>query len=187
MWLVVGLGNPGAEYANTRHNIGAIAVERWAQSANEKLKRTKQAQALTASVRVADQSVVLAFPQTFMNASGAAVSGLAKFYKVDVDHIIVLHDELDIAFGTIRLKLGGGDNGHNGLRSIRSAMGGGEWYRARLGIGRPPGLMDPAAFVLRQFRKEEAKELDDFCIQARLAVESLIAEGLATAQGRFNQ
>lgn len=186
MWLIVGLGNPGSEYASTRHNIGAMAVERWAAESGG-LSRSKKQQALTAALRLGAQSLVLALPQTFMNNSGAAVAALVSFYKVDPVQVVVLHDELDLPFGSLRLKLGGGDNGHNGLRSIRSALGTGDFHRVRMGIDRPPGPMDPAAYVLRAFAKAEATELDDFCGRAIAATQALITDGLAAAQGRFNQ
>lgn len=185
MWLVVGLGNPGPEYSGTRHNIGAMAVDLWATAEGAKLTRSKQAQALVATVRLGSESVVLAFPTTFMNLSGAAVKALANYYKVDLDHLIVLHDELDLDFQTLRIKTGGGDNGHNGLKSIRSALGP-DYFRVRLGIGRPPGSQDPAAFVLRPFAKTERADLDEFLQRAVDSTQCLITDGLAVTQGRFN-
>lgn len=187
MWLIVGLGNPGDEYERTRHNIGALVVQSWASRSNDKLAKTKKSQSLTCSVRIGTESAVLSFPQTYMNESGSAVKSLMNFYKVDAEHLIVLHDELDLPFAHTRLKLGGGDNGHNGLRSIRSAIGHGDWYRLRLGIGRPPGVMDPASYVLRSFSKSEQTEVELLCGRAIDAVECLVLEGLAEAQGRFNQ
>lgn len=186
MWLIVGLGNPGSEYSATRHNIGAMVVEQWARNSGG-LSRNKKLQALTATARLGSESLLLAFPQTFMNNSGRSVASIMSFYKVDPEQLVVLHDELDIDFGTMRLKLGGGDNGHNGLRSIRSAIGTGDFHRVRLGIGRPPGQMDPAAYVLRSFSKSEADGLGEFCDRAAAATELLITDGLAAAQGRFNQ
>ena len=186
MWLIVGLGNPGSEYASTRHNIGAIAVTQWAQELGG-LSRNKKLQALTATVRLGQESAMLAFPQTFMNNSGSSVASLMSFYKVPPEQVVVLHDELDLPFATIRLKLGGGDNGHNGLRSIRSAIGTGEFHRLRMGIDRPSGALDPAAYVLRAFAKSEAGDIEDFCERAIDATQLLISDGLAAAQGRFNQ
>jgi len=186
-WLVVGLGNPGPEYAKTRHNIGAMAIESWAARLGWRLSRNKKAQAFTAEGRVGSDKVVLALPQTYMNQSGSPVKALMDYYKIDPLHVIVLHDELDIPFETLRLKLGGGDNGHNGLRSIRSSTGTGDWYRVRLGIGRPPGQQDPSAFVLKAFSSAEAKLLDVFCDRAADAVESLMGSGLEIAQSRYNQ
>lgn len=185
-WMVVGLGNPGPEYAKTRHNIGAIAVEDWCRRQGWKLSRSKKAMALVAEGRLGDARVVVVNPLTYMNNSGAAVKALMSFYKVDQEHLVVLHDELDIDFTTMRLKRGGGDNGHNGLRSIRSALDSGEWLRVRLGIGRPPGSQDPAVFVLKPFASAETKQLPEFIDRAGDAVETLIAAGLESAQGRFN-
>lgn len=186
-WLIVGLGNPGDEYVKTRHNIGAMVVESWARELGWKLTRSKKAQALVAEGRVGGDKVILVFPQTFMNLSGAAVKALMLFYKIDADHVIVMHDELDIPFESIRMKIGGGDNGHNGLRSIRSAIGHGDWLRVRLGIGRPPGQQDPASYVLKAFGSSEAKQLPVFISRSIEAVETLMSHGLDVAQSRFNQ
>ena len=187
VWLVVGLGNPGPEYVKTRHNIGAIALENWASRLGLKFTRHKKAQAFVAEGRFASDRVILVFPQTYMNQSGAAVKSLMNFYKIETDKLIVLHDELDIDFATMRMKLGGGDNGHNGLRSIRSALGTGDWLRVRLGIGRPPGQMDPAAYVLKPFASAETKELAVFIEEVCDAVEVLITKGLEEAQNRYNK
>ncbi|MCX6402866.1 MAG: aminoacyl-tRNA hydrolase [Actinobacteria bacterium] len=187
VWLVVGLGNPGPEYVKTRHNIGAIALEVWAARLGLKFTRHKKAQAFVAEGRFADDRVILVFPQTYMNQSGAAVKALMNFYKIETDKLIVLHDELDIDFATTRIKLGGGDNGHNGLRSIRSATDTGDWLRVRLGIGRPPGQMDPAAYVLKPFASAENKELALFNEEVCDAIEVLITKGLDEAQNRYNK
>lgn len=187
VWLVVGLGNPGPEYVKTRHNIGAIALDVWANRLGIKFSRHKKAQAFVAEGRYANDRVILVFPQTYMNQSGAAVKALMNFYKIEVDHLIVLHDELDIDFASIRMKLGGGDNGHNGLRSIRSATGTGDWLRVRLGIGRPPGQMDPASYVLKAFGSSEQKELAIFNEEVCDALEVLISKGLDEAQNRYNK
>ena len=187
VWLVVGLGNPGPEYVKTRHNIGAIALEVWADRLGLKFSRHKKAQAFVAEGRFGEHRVILVFPQTFMNQSGAAVKALMNFYKIDVNHLIVLHDELDIDFATIRMKLGGGDNGHNGLRSIRSATGTGDWLRVRLGIGRPPGQMDAASYVLKAFGSADQKELAVFNEEVCDALEVLISKGLEEAQNRYNK
>ena len=186
-WLVVGLGNPGDEYVKTRHNIGAMTISQWAADLGWKLSRSKKTQALVAEGRVGDDKVVLVFPQTYMNQSGAAVKALMNFYKIEADSVIVLHDELDIPFEAIRMKVGGGDNGHNGLRSIRSALGHGDWLRVRLGIGRPPGQQDPSDFVLRAFSSAEAKQVPTFIARAIEATETLMSQGLEVAQSRFNQ
>jgi len=186
-WLVVGLGNPGSEYAKTRHNIGARVVETWAARLGWRLSRNKKAQAFTAEGRFANNKVILALPQTYMNVSGGPVKALMTFYKIDPEFVLVLHDELDIAFETLRIKFGGGDNGHNGLKSIRAAIDTGEWFRVRLGIGRPPGQQEASAYVLKPFTSTEAKVLDVFCDRAADAVESILTDGLEVAQMKFNQ
>ena len=137
-WLIVGLGNPGTQYADTRHNIGFLVVDELAARAAASLSAQKRSRAFVGSGRLAGQRVVLAQPQSFMNDSGGLVSYLGGFYSVPVDRIIVIHDELDLPFGSARVKIGGGDNGHNGLRSIRKSLGTGEWARVRVGIDRPP-------------------------------------------------
>jgi len=187
MWMVVGLGNPGSEYEKTRHNIGAMVLDVLSQRMGGKLTRNKKAAALTLEGRLNNHRLILVFPTTYMNRSGDAVSPLLKFYKIPIENVIVLHDELDIPFEAIRLKLGGGDNGHNGLKSIRASLGTGEWLRVRLGIGRPPGSQDPAAFVLKAFSSIEASTVALFTARAADAVESLMSEGLAQSQSRYNQ
>lgn len=185
-WLVVGLGNPGAEYALTRHNVGAMTVELLAGRVGARLGRHRRSRSEVAEGHLAGQRVVLARPTSYMNESGGPVAALAGFYRVPVGGLVVLHDELDIAFGTLRLKLGGGDNGHNGLRSVRASLGSGEFYRVRIGIGRPPGRQDPADFVLRPFASAQRRELPALLDSAADAVEALLADGLASAQSRFN-
>ena len=183
-WLVVGLGNPGSTYAPTRHNIGAMVVDELGKRASLTFKRHKRAIADVGEGRIAGQSVVLAKPLSYMNDSGGPVKALMAFYKIDTDHLIVLHDELDIDMGTLRAKNGGGDNGHNGLRSIRSALGTGEWLRVRLGIGRPVGQQDPADFVLRPF--SQAAERDLLIQLGADAVETLMRDGLTATQNAHN-
>jgi PTH1 family peptidyl-tRNA hydrolase len=187
-WLVVGLGNPGPTYAGTRHNIGYLVTDELASRVGAGFRRHKTGRADVVEGRLVmgGPKVVLARPHTFMNESGGPVSALAKFYKIAPDHVIAIHDELDIAFGTLRLKLGGGDNGHNGLRSMRSSLGTGDFYRVRAGIGRPPGRQDPADFVLSTYSSAERKELPLQVGDAGDAVELLMSEGLAAAQQRFN-
>jgi peptidyl-tRNA hydrolase, PTH1 family len=140
-----------------------------------------------AEIRLGDTPVTLAVPRSYMNLSGRPVAGLAAFYKTPADHIAVVHDELDIPYGALRLKIGGGDNGHNGLRSITQALGTPDYYRVRFGIGRPPGRMDPAAFVLRDFSTPERKDLEYYLDRAADATEALITHGLAQAQNQYNQ
>jgi peptidyl-tRNA hydrolase, PTH1 family len=139
-----------------------------------------------AEIRLGDVPVTLALPRSYMNLSGRPLSALASFYKLPAEHTVVLHDELDLPFGALRLKLGGGDNGHNGLRSITAAYGTPDYYRVRFGVGRPPGRMDAAAFVLRDFSSAERKDLPFFIDRAADATEALIGQGLATAQNTYH-
>ncbi|MCZ4125195.1 aminoacyl-tRNA hydrolase [Streptomyces sp. H39-S7] len=183
-WLVAGLGNPGPEYAGNRHNIGFMVADLLAERIRGRFK-THKSRAQVVEGRIAGQRVVLAKPMTFMNLSGGPVTGLRDFYKVPTGQIIAVHDELDIDYPTLRLKLGGGDNGHNGLKSITKSLGP-DYLRVRCGIGRPPGRMDVAAFVLKDFSSAERKELDWFVDRSSDAVESLISDGLERAQGTYN-
>jgi PTH1 family peptidyl-tRNA hydrolase len=185
-WLVVGLGNPGPDYAGTRHNVGVLVVEELAERARGRFAKHKRAHAQVAEERLQGHRAVLAKPSSYMNESGGPVKGLLDFYKVPMEQLVVIHDELDIPFSTLRLKLGGGDNGHNGLKSIRRSTGSGEFYRVRVGIGRPPGRQDPADFVLKPWGSVERKELPMLVSDAADAVELLLHEGLERAQNRFN-
>lgn len=195
-WLLVGLGNPGPTYAHHRHNVGYLVVDELARRAGVKFSRTIGLRAETAQTRItpagigavgapADQ-VVLLKSRTFMNESGLAVAKALAYYKTTPARLLVVHDELDLDFGQLRLKLGGGDNGHNGLKSIRSAIGSGDFYRARFGIGRPPGRQQPADFVLTDFPAAQAADLAVEVVRCADAVEVLLQEGLETAQNRFN-
>lgn len=185
-WLVVGLGNPGPEYAATRHNVGVLVVDLLAQRAGSRLANHRRARAEVAEVHLSGHRVVLARPRSYMNESGGPVAALLAFYKAPVEHLVVVHDELDLPPGVLRTKLAGGDNGHNGLRSVRKALGTGDFYRVRLGIGRPPGRQDPADFVLRPFSAPERKELPLLVETGADAVESLVTDGLERTQARFN-
>ena len=185
-WLVVGLGNPGPTYALTRHNIGFRVVDELASRSHATLGKHKRAQADVAEVNIDGQHVVLAKPMSFMNESGGPTKALASFYKVDPNKIIVLHDELDIDCCTIRVKWSGGDNGHNGLKSIRQSVGTGDWYRIRLGIGRPPGQQDPASFVLQKFGSHEQNDVLELIQSGADAVNYLITTSLEETQNRFN-
>jgi peptidyl-tRNA hydrolase, PTH1 family len=190
VWLVVGLGNPGPGYAGNRHNVGFMVADLLAGRAGGSFKRAARAQAQVLEGRVgppgpAGRRVVLAKPASYMNLSGGPVAALRDFYKVPLERVVAVHDELDIDYGTLRLKLGGGDNGHNGLKSMTKAMGP-EYHRVRFGIGRPPGRMQVADFVLKDFSSVERKELDYFVDRAADAVESLVMEGLERAQGAYN-
>ena len=184
-WLIVGLGNPGPQYAGNRHNVGYMCCDALAATAGTSLKRDRS-RALAGTGRLAGVPVVLAEPMSFMNLSGGPAAAVRAFYKIPDDRILVLHDELDLPFGTIRLKLGGGDNGHNGLRSITSALRTRDYYRLRIGIGRPPGRMDPADYVLRDFSASERADLPVVIGQAGDAVEMLLRDGLAAAQNVFH-
>ncbi|RIQ20473.1 aminoacyl-tRNA hydrolase [Jiangella rhizosphaerae] len=188
-WLVVGLGNPGPTYAGTRHNAGAMVVDLLAERAGAPLKSQRKLRADVAEVRlggVPGARAVLAKPHTYMNESGGPVALLADFYKIAPDHLLVVHDELDLPFGTIRLKLGGGDNGHNGLRSVRARIGTGDYCRLRFGIGRPPGRMDPAAYVLKPFSTVEKRDIELEVDRAADAAEAVVVDGLVYAQNHYN-
>lgn len=189
-WLVAGLGNPGPEYATTRHNIGFLAVDELAARSRVSLSRHKRAHALAAEAKVglpgSMHRLVLVEPLSFMNESGGPIKALMSFYGVPPERLIVVHDELDLPFAGLRVKLGGGDNGHNGLKSIRRSLGTGDFLRVRAGIGRPPGRQDPAAFVLKPFASAERAELPGFIDQCADAVESLAEDGLERTQNRFN-
>lgn len=186
-WLIAALGNPGTEYEKTRHNIGVMVADVLISRHGASWGRDKKSQSYLAKFSLPAANVIVCFPQTYMNKSGQSVLALSSFYKIPTDRIIVLHDELDIPFEAIRMKKGGGDNGHNGLKSIRSSLGSGEWFRVRLGIGRPPGQQDPANFVLKPFTSTEAKLLPVMCERAADAIETLISDGLEIAQSRYNQ
>ncbi|MGW5422359.1 aminoacyl-tRNA hydrolase [Streptomyces sp. NPDC003943] len=189
-WLIVGLGNPGPEYAGNRHNVGFMVVDLLAERIGGRFKRAQKAQAQAVEGRMgppgpANRRVVLAKPMSYMNLSGGPVTALRDFYKVPTAHIVAIHDELDIDYGVLRLKIGGGDNGHNGLKSMTKAMGA-DYHRLRFGIGRPPGRMQVADFVLKDFSSTERKELDYFVDRAADAVECLVTEGLERAQSAYN-
>jgi peptidyl-tRNA hydrolase, PTH1 family len=184
-WLIAGLGNPGSEYAGNRHNCGFMVADVLAGRMGAPFKRDRS-RARVATGRLAGSPVTLAKPQTFMNLSGRPVAALRTFYKVPADRIVVIHDELDIPFGAIRLKLGGGDNGHNGLRSVTAALGTRDYLRVRVGIGRPPGRMDPADFVLHDFSAAERRAVPEVLERCADAVEVLMLRGLAAAQNEFH-
>ena len=184
--LVVGLGNPGPQYAKTRHNVGFMVADLLAGRMGAQFKVHKRSGAEIVTGRLGHRPVVLAKPRTYMNESGRQVGPLAKFYSVMPADIIVIHDELDIDFGRIRLKLGGGEGGHNGLRSVANSLGTKNFQRVRIGIGRPPGRKDPAAYVLETFTATERPEVPAICEQAADATELLIEAGLETAQNQVH-
>lgn len=180
--LVVGLGNPGPNYATTRHNLGFMVADLLAARLGSKFKAHKKSGAEVVTGRLGGRSVVLAKPRSYMNESGRQVGPLAKFYSVPAAGVIVIHDDLDLDFGRIRLKIGGGEGGHNGLRSVAASLGTKDFQRVRIGIGRPPGRKDPAAFVLENFAAGERPEVPAICEQAADATELLIELGLEPAQ-----
>ncbi|WP_438472251.1 aminoacyl-tRNA hydrolase [Rhodococcus erythropolis] len=184
--LVIGLGNPGPQYEKTRHNVGFMVAGTLAGRMGGKFNVHKKSGAEIVEGRLAGRRVILGKPRSYMNLSGGAVAGLARFFSVDAANIIVVHDELDLDFGTIRLKLGGGEGGHNGLRSISSSLTTKDYLRTRVGIGRPPGRMDPADYVLKPFSSTERKELDLVCEEAADAVELLLELGLEATQNRLH-
>jgi PTH1 family peptidyl-tRNA hydrolase len=184
-WLVVGLGNPGPDYAGNRHNVGQMVVAELASRLSASFK-SHRAHALVAEGQTGGVRYVLAKPLSFMNLSGGPVAALVKYYKLDVARLIVVHDELDIPFDTLRLKVGGGHGGHNGIRDIAAALGTPDFARVRVGIGRPPGRQPAADFVLRDFTATERATLPNLISDAADAVEQIATEGLAAAQLRFH-
>lgn len=192
-WLVVGLGNPGPAYAGNRHNIGYLVNDELVERMRASWRSHKSGRADVVEGRLSavgtvggGPRVVLVRPRSYMNEVGGPVKALASFYKVAPDHLVAIHDELDIAFDTMRVKLGGGDNGHNGLKSIRSSLGTGDFYRVRVGIGRPPGRQEVSDFVLSNYSSAERKVLPFQVSTAADAVETLISDGLEKTQQRFN-
>ncbi|HET6909909.1 MAG TPA: aminoacyl-tRNA hydrolase [Mycobacteriales bacterium] len=184
-WVVVGLGNPGPAYVANRHNAGALVLDVLADRMGSTFKAHKTRNDVIEG-RLGDRRLVLSRPRCYMNDSGGPVAAVRDFYKAPLDRLVVVHDELDLPFATLRLKLGGGDNGHNGLKSLRRSLGSGDFYRVRVGIGRPPGRQDPADWVLKDFSKAEEKELDLLFERAADAVEALISDGLPAAQNTYN-
>ncbi|MFB9237235.1 aminoacyl-tRNA hydrolase [Plantactinospora siamensis] len=187
-WLVVGLGNPGREYAGNRHNVGFMVADLLAGRAGARFSRHRRAVAEVAEGRlgVGGPRLVLVKPMTYMNLSGGPVATLARFYKVPVGRIVAVHDELDIPYGQLRLKCGGGEGGHNGLRSMSKSLGSKDYLRVRFGIGRPPGRQDPADFVLTDFSAQERKELEFLIDRTADAVESVLERGLEWTQNAYH-
>lgn len=184
--LVAGLGNPDPEYERTRHNLGFRVADELASRLGVRFKRSKKHEALVAEGRDGDARSVLAKPQSYMNESGRSVAALSSFYKVPIERIIVVHDELDLPFGVVRVKLGGGAGGHNGVLSVAQTIGPG-FARVRLGIGRPPGRKDPVDFVLEPFRKSEEIEVPAIVEAGADAVIAVIRDGVSAAQTAFNR
>lgn len=187
-WLVVGLGNPGREYAGNRHNVGFMVVDLLATRIGSTFGRHRRAVAAVAEGRLslAGPRVVIAKPMSYMNLSGGPVAALVQFYKVPVPQVIVVHDELDIPYGQVRAKRGGGEGGHNGLRSISKSLGTKDYLRVRFGIGRPPGRQDPADYVLSDFSSAERKDLDFLVDRAADVVEAIVTRGLEWAQNAYH-
>jgi peptidyl-tRNA hydrolase, PTH1 family len=186
--VVVGLGNPGPKYAGHRHNVGFMVADLLAERIGGKFKPHKGL-ADVAEGRfgpLPGVRVVLAKPRKYMNLSGGPVASVRSFYKVPPDQVIVVYDELDLPYGTIRMKLGGGDNGHNGLRSVTQSLGTRDYVRVRFGIGRPPGRQDPADYVLSDFSSADRKELDYLVDRAADAVEKVVLDGLSAAQNAYH-
>ncbi|MEO6350787.1 MAG: aminoacyl-tRNA hydrolase [Candidatus Limnocylindrales bacterium] len=186
-WLIVGLGNPGPTYASSRHNVGYLVADVLAARMGAGWKRHKSGRADIVEGRLAGERAVLGRCRSFMNESGGPISTLTKFFDVESDHLIAIHDELDIDFGALRVKFGGGDNGHNGLKSIRQSIDTGEYFRVRVGIGRPPGRQNVHDFVLKPYSAGERKDLPSYVEEAADAVESLISHGLEVTQSAFNR
>jgi PTH1 family peptidyl-tRNA hydrolase len=196
-WLLVGLGNRGPTYASHRHNAGYLVVEELARRAGVRFTGAGQLRAEVAQTRLTAsgglggvggeaEQLVLLKPRTFMNESGAAVGKALAYYRIPPERLVVIHDELDIDFGQLRVKFGGGDNGHNGLKSIRRSLGTGDYFRARFGVGRPPGRQDPADYVLSNFPTSASEDVAVEVSRCADAVEALLTVGLDAAQSRFN-
>jgi PTH1 family peptidyl-tRNA hydrolase len=186
-WLIVGLGNPGAQYHGNRHNVGQMVLDELAGRIGAGFKSHKaRAQVVEGRLGIGGPRVVLAKPMTYMNVSGGPVSALANFYGITPDHVVAVHDEIDIPFNTVKLKIGGGEGGHNGLRDISKALATKDYLRVRVGVGRPPGRMDTADYVLRDFGSAELKELPFLLDEAADAIELLLRDGLTSAQQKFH-
>jgi PTH1 family peptidyl-tRNA hydrolase len=186
-WLIVGLGNPGSSYAATRHNVGYLVADVLAARMGGTFTSHPSKRADVVEGRLADQRAVLGRSRSYMNDSGGAVSTLVSYYDVDPEHLVVVHDEVDLPFGGLRVKLGGGDNGHNGLRSVRQSLGTGDFHRVRVGVGRPTGRQGVHDFVLGAYSRAERKELPVYVEEAADAVESLLTRGLEATQSAFNR
>jgi peptidyl-tRNA hydrolase, PTH1 family len=186
-WLVAGLGNPGDRYARTRHNVGAMVADELARAAGDRFRKVRFLPIEVAELRVGDERVLVARSQRFMNEAGPSYASLARKNDVEAAHLIVVHDDLDLAAGALRVKSGGSTAGHNGLRSLQQALRTPEFLRVRVGIGRPPGRQDPADFVLQPFPKREEAEVALLVDDAADAVRTLIEEGLERTQDRFNR
>jgi len=186
-WLVAGLGNPGERYANTRHNLGYRVVDELSSRERERFRKTRFVAADTAEIRYGGERIVLAKARSFMNESGPPIASLVRKHGVDPDHVIAVHDEIDLAFGALRVKAGGSTAGHNGLRSLERALRTPDFFRVRLGVGRPPGRQDPGDYVLDPFPKRDEAEVAALVNDGADAVLSLLSEGLQVTQDRYNR
>jgi PTH1 family peptidyl-tRNA hydrolase len=186
-WLVAGLGNPGDRYANTRHNLGRMVVDELASEAGERFRKVRFMPSERAEIRESDERVLLVRSTLYMNESGPSFAGIAKKQGIDPDHVIAVHDEIEIAPGELRIKFGGGTAGHNGLRSLGSALRTPDFYRVRVGVGRPPGRGDPSDYVLAPIAKRDGTDIAILVGRSADAVRSLIRDGLTATQDRFNR
>lgn len=190
MWLIVGLGNPGREYAHNRHNVGFLVADLLAARTGARLSRHRRAVAEVGEARlgvgVDAPQLVIAKPLTYMNLAGNAVAALTQFYKIEPAQVVAVHDELDLPYGVVRAKFGGGEGGHNGLRSMSRSLSTKDYLRVRVGISRPPGRQDPADYVLSDFSAAERKDLDFLVDRAADIVESLVVQGLEPTQNAFH-
>ena len=187
MWLIAGLGNPGSKYALTRHNIGFMCLDLWAEGLKAPAW-SQEHKALTCKFKMDNEQILLAKPQTFMNLSGESVQALMHFYKIEMDHLVVVHDEVDIPFSSIRIHKNRSPGGHNGIKSVSGLLGSADYARLRLGVGRPPHPeMATADFVLQKFSPEEQTQLPDFLNRSADALEALIFEGLGKASSLYNK
>jgi PTH1 family peptidyl-tRNA hydrolase len=182
-WLVIGLGNPGSEYEKTRHNIGQLVLDQLSDGRKFSAHKSRME---ICEVKCAEQTLVLAKSRGYMNETGGPAKALLDFYKIDTDQVIAVHDELDLPFNALRIKLGGGDNGHNGVKSLTAAFSNANYYRIRMGIGRPIGEQDPADFVLKPFSKDERRDLDQYTKKGSDAITALVLTGIDKAQTAFN-
>jgi len=186
-WLVLGLGNPDREYGNTRHNAGTRVVQLLAERCGTSLKRSAKQRAEVAEVRDADQRLVLARNASYMNESGGPASLLVRYYKTPLDRLIVVHDEIDLAEGKLQVRFDGGTAGHNGIKDVAKALSSPDFYRVRLGVGRPPGRQDPADYVLEPVPKRLAEDFGVLVERGADAVLDLVHLGLEKAQDRNNR
>jgi peptidyl-tRNA hydrolase, PTH1 family len=185
-WLVIGLGNPDEEYANTRHNAGAMAVARLAERAGQRLRRSSRTRSMVAEVRDGDARVVLARPASYVNESGGPAAALARYYKTPIERVILVYDDIDLAAGKLQLRRGGGTAGHNGLKDVVKALGSPQFLRVRMGVGRPPGRQDPADYVLEPIPKRLAEDFGVLVERAADAAMDLVHLPLERAQDRHN-